>query len=1302
MFILVAVLVQPFCTVQSQNYFKNYTLENGLPQSQVTAVFQDNGGYLWIGTIGGGVARFDGNQFKAFTTKDGLPSNTINWINQDPQGNLWIATSNGIAKKVGNVFTSFLSKDDLQTNDVWTMVWENKTVVWCATLGGGLIRFEGGKFRQYTTANGLPSDNVQDMFYANDELWLATDRGLCRFDSKQFENVSIKIGLGSDQVHSVMQDSKDRFWISTHDRGVIQYYGDQVKTFSKRQGLVYDDVRSVFEDSRGTIWILTNGGISEYDGIEFKNYTEKNGLINNTVVSVIEDREKNLWFATDGGLTKYTGRLFVNFNKGHGLNQNTVWGVHQDGKKGYWFATHRGINYYDGRDITNPLPALTSIVYQVLKGPDGVLWFGTDEGVAKFNGKRLIRYTTRQGMPDNIVLRIASDKKGNIWCATGQGVARFDGHRFNVWRAEDGLKNNTVWSIYHDSRGIIWAGTDAGASYFNGTDFTFVTGALSLPHPSVGSIIEDQRGNILIGTFAGPIIRYDPNAQGGDSVSMLDLGADAYTHDLMSMIFDREGNLWLGTNGGAKRINFHPDGSKTIKHFGKNEGFTGIECNHGAIYQDIEGYIWFGTIKGLNRFDHREEYPNTMEPLTSITGLRVFFEDLPWLNYSDGIDYLTGLPINLRLPHNKNYLSFDFSGISLTAPEKVRYQYKLDGFEDNWTPARATTQATYGYLPSGEYVFQVKACNNDNLWNSEPASFAFEIAPPFWLTWWFLLIGILMIVGGIYAFIHIRTREINNRRIALEEQVRNRTKELLSEQSKKESIIEELAAQKEQLSVTLRSIADCVITCDAAGSIVMVNEAFTELTGRRAEKAQGEPLADVLSLSQDGKTDLSKDLVSRILDSEHPIDLYSTATLSRKDDSTRIVSVSGSAIGDKSGMRGAVLVLRDVTKKQQMEKELQKSQKLESVGVLAGGIAHDFNNLLAVILGNVSLAKLKLKESRPEEVIELITESEHAGKRARDLTQQLLTFSKGGAPVKRITNVEDIIREATLFALRGSNVNCIYDVEPGDYFAEVDEGQINQVVNNIVINAKQAMPEGGTVTIRMFLPIAGNTDMNPALQPHERGYLRVEIADEGTGIATKYLTKIFDPFFTTKQSGSGLGLATSYSIIRNHGGTISVDSSPTAGSCFTVFLPASLAEPFEENPIENIPLPASDRRVLVMDDDDGVRSLMRRMLEGFGYEVETAQDGEEAIKQYQVANAAKHAFDLVILDLTVAGGMGGQETLEKLLKIDPAVMAIVSSGYSDHPVMANYESYGFKGILVKPFQLSTLTFELDRILNGNK
>lgn len=495
-----------------------------------------------------------------------------------------------------------------------------------------------------------------------------------------------------------------------------------------------------------------------------------------------------------------------------------------------------------------------------------------------------------------------------------------------------------------------------------------------------------------------------------------------------------------------------------------------------------------------------------------------------------------------------------------------------------------------------------------------------------------------------------------------------------------------LLEEKERLAVTLRSIGDAVITVDAEGYIILINRVALQLMGLEEEEVVGKRLPDFLILEN---IENSRDVpcnIDMILKEGRSFNLDKNYSLISRSGNITIVSCGSAPIKDADNKTiGAVLVLHDVTERTKLEDELRKAQKLESIGLLAGGIAHDFNNILAAILGNMSLAKLQSDIN--SKTMNYLERAESAINRATYLTNQLLTFSKGGAPIKKVVSIKDLLSETVKFTLTGSGVEAKFDIQKGLWNTVIDKEQINQVIGNIVLNAVQAMTDSGTIKIKaenIFIESRKNID-----SISEGEWVCISITDTGSGITKENLTKIFDPYFTTKKNGTGLGLAISYSIIKKHQGLLKAESELGKGSTFYIYLPAYKGEA-EVEPDRSLKLVRGKGRILYMDDEKTLCETVKDILIDLGYSVTTAYDGTKAVDLYKKAQEQNLKYDLVILDLTVPGSMGGKETLGMIKKLDPVVKALATSGYSNDPIMANFRSFGFIGTIPKPFRIHEL------------
>ena len=501
---------------------------------------------------------------------------------------------------------------------------------------------------------------------------------------------------------------------------------------------------------------------------------------------------------------------------------------------------------------------------------------------------------------------------------------------------------------------------------------------------------------------------------------------------------------------------------------------------------------------------------------------------------------------------------------------------------------------------------------------------------------------------------------------------------------------EEIAAEQELLAVTLRSIREGCITTDNDGRIITLNPVAERLTGWSQKDAVDHSVGDVLRLTSI-RANRPLDL-SRLSEKVNQGDSQSMVVA--RDGTQRRVETSTAPIRTRKDMKiGTVFILRDVTEKQFLEEERYKAEKLESIGVAAGGIAHDFNNLLTAVIGNLSLSLMGDEGG----VRDRIEASKNAALRAQDLARQLLTFAKGGAPIKKTSLLRQIVLDTIGFSLSGTNIRAAFSLPEDLWPADVDAGQISQVISNLAVNAAQVMERGGTLHVSAQNMLLDADTVPPTLEPGR--YIRISVRDEGPGIPLEIQKKIFDPYFTTKPTGNGLGLATSYSIVKNHDGYISLESKPGEGATFHVYLPASESE-IEPEEKRITPHAAHEGKVLVLDDEEIICELITYTLSSLGYTVAECRDGKTAVQLYQEALDAGKPFDLVIMDLTIPGGMGGREAVQELKKIDPGAKVIVSSGYAMDPIMTQCKDYGFCGSISKPFDLAQLELAVQEALSA--
>ncbi|MCK4256000.1 hypothetical protein KAX35_03850, partial [candidate division WOR-3 bacterium] len=919
----------------------------------------------------------------------------------------------------------------------WSILEDKDSNLWFGTNGGGVTKHDGATFTNFTTKDGPNSNNI---FYILEDskgnLWFGSDVGISKYDRITFTDFTLEEGLAENTIYSILEDQEGNMWFGTNGKGVYKYNGRTFINYTTKNDLSDNVIWSMCEDREGNIWIGTDGGVCKYGGDTFIYYTTKDGLNNNTIYSIFEDQKGNMWFGTyGGGVSKYNGRNFINYTVKDGLSDDFIMSVFEDQKGNMWFGSNSG-------------------------------------GLIKYDGDTFTNYTTKEGLSSNSIYSIIEDQKGNMWFGTdGGGVCRYDGKTFKSFTTEDGLNNNIIMSILEDSIGNMWFGTDGGGiSKYDGKMFINYTTKEGLSSNAIMCLREDKEGNIWIGTYGGGVLKhiYSNNGEPGSFETFT--SEDGLCDDaVLSIVFDDTGNLWIGTNRGIDKLDiseYNKTGKKIFKHYGKEEGFIGIECNQNAVCKDSKGNIWFGTIKGVMKYNPEEDKPNTVESLTHITNLRLFFEDVDWSTYTDNISKKSGLPIDLKLPYNQNHITFDFIGISLTIPEKVRYRYMLEGFDKNWSPITKETYVTYSNLPSRKYTFNVKACNNDGLWNKKPLTYSFVIIPPFWRTWWFYLFCVISGIGMILTLINLRIGNLERRRRILEKEVDVRTRQLKEEKEKVEKIKEELE--------------------------IRVNERTSEL---RITNKQ-----------------LRKEMKDRKKAEEE---------------------------------------------KEKIHDQFLQAQKMESIGRLAGGIAHDFNNLLTTIKGYTDLSIENIKNT--DLLHKFLCYINDASKRGTGLTNQLLLFSRREPIEFTSLNINEIVDDLLkmLSHLFGKNIKVNIELQSDLWMVQGNKGNIEQIIMNLEVNAKDAMPKGGKLTIKTENVTLKKKDCQTIREARPGKFVCLSVTDIGIGMDRKIIPHIFEPFFSTKEvgKGTGLGLSTVYGIIKQHKGWINVESELGKGSVFKVFLP---------------------------------------------------------------------------------------------------------------------------------------------------
>lgn len=772
-------------------------VDQGMNSSYVMSVFEDKSGNIWFGTKGGGVSKYDGRSLTHFTKTEGLSNNIILSIIEDKSGNLWFGTNGGgVSKYDGKCFTHYTERQGLSKNIVMPILEDKSGNLWFGTNGGGVSKFDGKRFTHYTEKEGLGNNNIRSIIQdRRGNLWFGTyGGGVSRFDGRSFTNFTEKVGLSNNFVRSIIEDKDGNLWFGTYGGGVSKYDGRSFTHYTENEGLSNNYVFSMLEDRNGNIWFGTFGlGVSKFDGKCFTHYTEKEGLSNNSIWSIIQDKSGNLWFGTEGGgVSKYVENSFSHYTDKQGLGNSIVRSIFEDGSGNLWFGTESGgVSKYDGKNFINYTDnegLSNNVVRSILEDKGGNLWFGTyNGGVCKFDGKSFTHYTEKEGLSHNVVWSILEDKFGNLWFGTyGGGVTKFDGKHFTIYSQKEGLSNNYVFSILEDRKGNLWFGTyGGGVSKYDGKQFTHYTEKDVLSNDIVFSILEDTIGNLWFGTYGGGVSKYD-----GKRFTHF-TEKDGLSNNIVFSITEDKSRkndygIWLGTDKGLSYFNIK---TNTFINFHKNDGLVAEDFFQKSVWLDSQNKIWWGSGKTLTFLDLNEFKFNQSKPEVRLDNIILmekfidynnidkdssdFAKELKKLKFTD-VEKFHNYPLNLELPYDINYLTFQFSAIDWPAPHQVKFQYKLDGLDRDWSSLAADNKADYRNLPFGNYTFRVRAIGSANKW-SQIFSYSFTIHPPWWRTYWAYAIYFATLLSILIGSIKLREQTFVARQKELEFKVNEAT-----------------------------------------------------------------------------------------------------------------------------------------------------------------------------------------------------------------------------------------------------------------------------------------------------------------------------------------------------------------------------------------------------------------------------------------------------------------------------------------------------------------------------------------------
>jgi ligand-binding sensor domain-containing protein/serine phosphatase RsbU (regulator of sigma subunit) len=817
-------------------FFKRYSVEEGLSQSSVYCLIQDSRGYIWMGTDGGGVSRFDGQKFETFNKTSGLSGNTVRSMLEDSKGNIWIGTDNGLTLYDGYKFITVGAKEGLSGNSIMKIIEGKNGIIWISVWSKGLARLSYGdsiSIINYSADDGLLSNFIYSMYEdSGRKLWLGMVGGLSIVEFKDDSTRTIKSVersyLESESVLSIGSDIKGTVWIGTDGHGLFTAkLSPDNKSCSLEPSVVNNIIPNmlvwdIFSKRNNELWLATdkNGIIKLQDGKITGILNKENGLLTNQILRIIEDREGNMWFASlDEGVLMYKDEKFIGYSENNGIIGSQVQAVLFADNNIFYVATEEGLskfkkegnsikklNYYSNKN------GLNDISVNAIEKSENKVWIGTNNGINILDKDRLSQFSLNNRLDNKKITCLFYDSYKNMWIGTSGGVGRFSDDKFIFLSQDQKFINNEISTIIEDKKGTVWIGTLGGIVRFEGESlnrsdsikFNNFGSEAGLSVLKVTSLAEDPLGNIWIGTIGGGIFKFDI-AKDTIPVSAVSSNDIIMSNTVNSLHFICDTILVAGNDKGFDLLSLDKKQNiKNLIHYDMSDGFLGGENIPNSICADNDGLIWFGTKNGLVRYDPGMDFNYSYLPGTSITGIKLFFEKVDWSAKNTKISRWSNLPENLVLSHKSNHVTFDFTGFCYNNPDELEFSYFLENQSKEWSPYSELREVVFPGLQPGAYTFKVKARNKFGL-TGDPSIYHFLIKPPFWQTPWFYIPAFICFIGIIILIIRIRERNLRNEKIKLEKIVFERTLEVVEQKNEIERQRDVVTTQKQEITDSIKS-----------------------------------------------------------------------------------------------------------------------------------------------------------------------------------------------------------------------------------------------------------------------------------------------------------------------------------------------------------------------------------------------------------------------------------------------------------------------------------------------------------------
>jgi PAS domain S-box-containing protein len=1023
--------------------FSNYPLGEGYQNSQITDIIQDKEGILWIATLAG-VVSFDGIRFTDISKKTGFENTPVKCLFQDSKGNIWISVlRKGVYKYNKKEWTLYTTKDGLLSNIINTVCEDESGAVWIGT-NLGLNRIFDDKIDSYTIDNGLVNNNIFKLYKGKNKLWIGTVNGISYLENNEFKILGDESQrLRNPVVYSLYEDEKENLWIGTN-AGLILYQPTTGLTKMEYPGFDNSRITGIVKDSKGKFWFATYGqGAFAYDGNTFRHYSEINGLSSNIILALIHDQEGNMWFGTANGLSRFSGEMFVTYSREYDLANDNILSTCTDKDGNIWFGSvGRGIIKYDADNTFKKFgPAegmVNNTIWSIYEKDN--LYIGTNEGYAIYDKRKNKFIWAANILRNNTVYAIIKDKNDNLWLGTDRGIFVVEGKKIQQYDRFKGLANESVRVLYEDQEGSIWIGTLGGIFYWDGDTINDFSKQQKLGKRTVTSIIEDKSGNIIFGIYDEGIRVLDKTLDAVGKkppVRLINSRSGLQGEKVLSLYLDDYENLWVGTSNGIESIRWpeYLRNSQLIgKKYNSSDGYFGMECN--SISQDAKGNLWFGTVNGIVEFRPGEKINDKARPKPRILNVLLFNEPVE-LSTEDE-DSSNTISANTAFKHNENFISFEFSATYLTSPEFLEFQYKLEGYDKDWSQVARTRSVYYADLLPGDYIFRVRAAEKGENW-SDPASFAFTVSSPVWQTPAAYALYVFVCIGLILIFISLRTRNLRKSRNTLSKRVEERTHEL-----------QEKTAELERLSIVAKETGNAVMIFNSQKQLEWLNDGFTTLTGFNKEElvARYGTSLENLCFNPDLKTQIEDSVKAR------KSIIYEGKLTTRNGKPIWISTTLTPIYNGVDTLKNVVLIHSDITYRKEMEESIKDS--LGEKQKLLREIHHRVKNNLQII---ISLLNLQSSYISDYEALKALKEGQDRVK-SLALIHEKIYQSDELSDIEFKEYIKKLL-EHLYFSYNIDKEDIMINIQADDVLLDIDTAvPCGLIINELVTNALKYAFEG--------------------------------------------------------------------------------------------------------------------------------------------------------------------------------------------------------------------------------------------------